>query len=45
MSQDDPSPEKLAKARRDKLIGRLMIIALALLVLAYAIPTVMSARR
>jgi hypothetical protein len=45
MSPDAPSPEQLAKARRDKLLGRLMILALALLVLAYAIPTVMSARK
>ena len=40
----DLSPEDPAKIRRAKLLGRLMIIALALLALAYAIPTVMSAR-
>ena len=44
MSPDAPPPEDLAaKTRRSKILGRLMIIALGLLVLAYAIPTVLSA--
>ena len=45
MTSDAPPPEDLAaRTRRSKLLGRLLIIALGLLVLAYAIPTVMSAR-
>ena len=44
MNSDDPSPDDLAKTRRSKLLGRLMIIALGLLALAYAIPTVMHSR-
>ena len=36
--------EDTAKARRQKLIGRIAVIALGLLVLAYAIPTFMNAR-
>ena len=43
---DDAAQKALAaRIRRSKLFGRLMIIALGLLVLAYAIPTVLSARR
>lgn len=43
-TEPSPSDEEAAKARRQKLFGRLMIIALGLLVLAYIIPTFMNGR-
>lgn len=44
MTNTPPSPDDDAKGRRDKLFGRLMIIALGLLVLAYLIPTFFGGR-
>lgn len=45
MSTEPPkSDEEAAKARRQKLYGRLMIIGMGLLVLAYIIPTFMNGR-
>lgn len=45
MSTEPPmSDEEAAKLRRQKLFGRLMIIGLGLLVLAYIIPTFMNGR-
>jgi len=43
MSEDpQPDPEAERKARRSKLFGRLLIIALALLLLAQMVPYAMS---
>jgi hypothetical protein len=39
-----PEPDS-AKARRGKLIGRLLIVGMGLLVLAYLIPTLLNIRR
>ena len=45
MTPEPPQTEEdTAKARRQKLISRIAVIALGLLVLAYAIPTFLNAR-
>lgn len=44
MNTEPRPPEDPAKARRDKLIGRLMVVGFVVLILLYAIPTLMNAR-
>jgi len=39
-----PPEQDPAKARRDKLIGRLMVVGFVVLILLYAIPTFLNAR-
>jgi hypothetical protein len=44
MKPDSPE-DQIARTRRSKLVGRIILVALGLLLLAYIIPTLLNARR
>ncbi|MDB5459196.1 MAG: hypothetical protein JWO72_937 [Caulobacteraceae bacterium] len=44
MNPDSPE-DPIARTRRSKLVGRIILVVMGLLLLAYIVPTLLNARR